>query len=53
MVANGQVPSWLDNQELDDLLMEVGDDVLQAQQMKTKGEFVYEKYSFYWWGSLD
>lgn len=36
MVANGNVPSWLDNQEFDDLLMEVGDDVLQAQQMKRK-----------------
>lgn len=36
MVANGHVPSWLDNQEFDELLMEVGDDVLLAQQMKRK-----------------
>lgn len=36
MVANGHVPAWLDNQEFDDLLMEVGDDVLQAQQIKRK-----------------
>lgn len=36
MVANGHVPSWLDNQEFDQLLMEVGDDVLLAQQMKRK-----------------
>ncbi|KUO53601.1 MAG: TetR family transcriptional regulator [Desulfitibacter sp. BRH_c19] len=36
MVANGHVPSWLDNQELDELLMEVGDDVLLAHQIKRK-----------------
>ena len=36
MVANGLVPSWLKNQEFDQLLMEVGDDVLLAQQMKRK-----------------
>ncbi len=36
MVANGHVPSWLDDKSMDDLLMEVGDDVLQAQQMKRK-----------------
>ncbi|WP_432667172.1 TetR/AcrR family transcriptional regulator [Wukongibacter baidiensis] len=36
MVANGHMPSWLDNQEFDQLLMEVGDDVLLAQQMKQK-----------------
>ena len=34
MVANGQVPSWLDDQEFDALLMEVGDDVLLAYQIK-------------------
>ena len=36
MVANGHVPSWLDHQEFDELLMEVGDDVLLAQQIKRK-----------------
>ena len=36
MVANGHVPSWLDNQEFDQLLMEVGDDVLLAHQIKRK-----------------
>lgn len=36
MVANGHVPSWLDNQEFDQLLMEVGDDVLLSHQMKRK-----------------
>lgn len=36
MVANGHVPSWLDNQEFDELLMEVGNDVLIAQQIKRK-----------------
>lgn len=36
MVANGHVPSWLNNQEFDELLMEVGEDVLLAQQMKRK-----------------
>ena len=36
MVANGHVPSWLDNQEFDHLLMEVGDDVLLAHQIKRK-----------------
>ena len=36
MVANGHVPSWLDNQEVDELLMEVGNDVLIAQQIKRK-----------------
>ncbi len=36
MVANGHMPDWLDDQEFDDLLMEVGDDVLQAQRIKRK-----------------
>jgi len=39
MVANGHVPSWLDNQEFDQLLMEVGDDVLLAHQIKRKENF--------------
>ncbi|PKM85287.1 MAG: TetR/AcrR family transcriptional regulator [Firmicutes bacterium HGW-Firmicutes-11] len=36
MVANGHVPSWLANQEFDQLLMEVGEDVLLAQQVKRR-----------------
>ncbi|WP_105615505.1 TetR/AcrR family transcriptional regulator [Vallitalea okinawensis] len=36
MIANGHVPSWLDNQEFDELLMEVGNDILIAQQLKRK-----------------
>ncbi len=36
MVANGHIPSWLDHQELDKLLMEVGEDVLLAEQIKRK-----------------
>lgn len=34
MVANGQVPSWLDDQEFDGLFMEVGNEVLLADQVK-------------------
>ncbi len=40
MVANGQVPSWLNNHEFDQLLMEVGDDVLLAQQMKREESMI-------------
>jgi AcrR family transcriptional regulator len=40
MVANGHVPSWLDNQEFDQLLMEVGNDVLLAHQIKRKENLV-------------
>lgn len=36
MVANGHVPSWLSKQEVEELLLEVGDDVLIAQQIKRK-----------------
>ena len=36
MVSNGHVPKWLGNQEVDELLMEVGDDILIAQQIKRK-----------------
>lgn len=36
MIANGHVPSWLDEQDFDDLLMETGDDVLLAHQIKRK-----------------
>lgn len=36
MVSNGHVPSWLGNQEVDELLMEVGNDILIAQQIKRK-----------------
>ena len=36
MVANGQVPSWFDDEEMEELLMEVGEEVFMAQQMKRK-----------------
>jgi AcrR family transcriptional regulator len=36
MVANGHVPSWLNDQEVEALLMEVGDDLFLVQQMKRK-----------------
>ncbi|UNC92318.1 TetR/AcrR family transcriptional regulator [Candidatus Contubernalis alkaliaceticus] len=38
MVANGHVPSWLENQDFENLLMEVGDDLLQVQQLKRRGK---------------
>jgi AcrR family transcriptional regulator len=37
MLANDQVPSWLDDQEFDALLMEVGGDVLLSRQIKREG----------------
>jgi len=36
MVANGHVPSWLDDQESEKLLMETGDQLLLAEQIKRK-----------------
>jgi AcrR family transcriptional regulator len=36
MVANGQVPSWLDDKAAEALLLEMGEDLLLAQQMKRK-----------------
>ena len=36
LVANDNVPSWLDDQGFDALLMEVGEDVLLAHQIKRK-----------------
>lgn len=36
MVANGHVPSWLDDQAFEGLLSEVGKDLLLVQQMKRK-----------------
>ncbi len=36
MIANGHVPSWLDEHDCDALLMETGDDVLLAHQVKRK-----------------
>lgn len=36
MVANGHVPTWLSKQGVEDLLMEVGNDILIAQQIKRK-----------------
>ncbi len=34
MVANGQVPAWLDEKDMEELLMEVGNEVYVAQQMQ-------------------
>jgi len=34
MVANGQVPSWMEEEAFEALLMEVGEDLFQAQQLK-------------------
>ena len=36
MVANGHVPSWLDEKESEKLLMETGDQLLRAEQIKKK-----------------
>ncbi|KKG73834.1 TetR/AcrR family transcriptional regulator [Methanosarcina mazei] len=36
MVANGQLPSWLDEQAAETLLLEVGEDLLLIQQMRQK-----------------
>ncbi len=36
MVANGHLPSWLDEQEVEGLLMEAGEDVLLAHQLRRK-----------------
>ncbi len=34
MVANGQVPSWMDERKIEDILMEVGKDLQRIQQIK-------------------
>jgi AcrR family transcriptional regulator len=36
MVSNNHVPSWIDHKGLEDIMMEVGDDILLAQQTKKK-----------------
>lgn len=36
MVANNHKPNWINDSEFDELLMEVGNDLLQAQQSKRK-----------------
>ncbi len=36
MVANGHVPSWLDEKESEKLLLETGDQLLLAEQIKRK-----------------
>lgn len=36
MVANGQLPSWLDEQSIEALLLETGEDFLLIQQMKKR-----------------
>ncbi len=37
MVANGNLPSWLDAQAVEALLLETGDDLIVAQQAKREG----------------
>ena len=34
MVANGHVPSWLDEEAVEELLFEVGDELVGEQQMR-------------------
>jgi AcrR family transcriptional regulator len=36
MVANGHVPSWLDETALEELLIEVGGDLMRIQELKRK-----------------
>ncbi|AKB56882.1 TetR/AcrR family transcriptional regulator [Methanosarcina barkeri] len=36
MAANGQLPSWLDDQAAEALLLEMGEDLLRIQQIKQK-----------------
>ena len=38
MVANGHLPSWLNDQESEKLLMETGEQILLAEQIKRKGD---------------
>ncbi len=38
MLANGYVPSWIDSQELEELLMEVGSDLLEIETNKREAE---------------
>ncbi len=38
MVANGQVPSWMEEEAFEELLMEVGEDLYLAQKAKREGK---------------
>lgn len=38
MAANGHLPSWLDDQAAEALLLEMGEDLLRIQQIKQKGK---------------
>lgn len=38
MIANGHIPIWIDNKELDELLMEVGEELLIACELKREGK---------------
>lgn len=38
MIANGHIPIWIDNKELDELLMEVGEELLIACEIKREGK---------------
>ena len=43
MVANGQLPSWIDEQSAEALLLETGEDFLRIQQIKHKENGVMKK----------
>ena len=36
MIANSNVPSWLDHKAAQELLMEVGDELVLVQKLKNK-----------------
>ena len=36
MVANGHVPAWMDDRDLEEFFLEVGDDLLRMEQIKRK-----------------
>ncbi len=38
MVANGHVPTWLDEREIEELFMETGKQLLLAEQIKREEE---------------
>lgn len=42
MIANGQTPSWLDDKAAEDLLMEIGGELLSSQKKKREGEKINE-----------
>lgn len=40
MVASNNVPTWLNNNEFDEMFMEVGDELLKIQQFTRKGKLL-------------